>query len=73
MQREDRIVASLEIVDNIVSPDANIEEISLCLGLLEGLNVAIVQQVEASLNEDNSICGFRLTIVAEMHHSSGGG
>jgi hypothetical protein len=42
VQREDRIVASLKVVDDIVSPDANIEEVSLCLGLLEGLNMAIV-------------------------------
>jgi hypothetical protein len=41
--------------------------------LLEGLNVAIVQQVEAPLNEYDSIAGFRLTVIAEMHHSSGGG
>jgi hypothetical protein len=35
--------------------------------------MAIVQQVEASLNEDDFVGGLRLTIVAEMHHSSGGG
>jgi hypothetical protein len=73
VQRENRIVASLKVVDDIVSPDANIEEVTLCFGLLEGLNVAIVQQVEASLNEYDSIAGFRLTVIAEMHHSSGGG
>ena len=73
VQRENRIVASLKVVDDIVSPDANIEEVSLCLGLLEGLNMAIVQQVEASLNEDDFVGGLRFTIVAEMHHSSGGG
>ena len=71
MQGEYGLVAALKVVYDVISPDANIEEVPLGLCLLEGLNVSIVQQIEAALNKYDSVRGFRLTVVTEMHHSSG--
>jgi hypothetical protein len=73
VQREDRVLAALEVVDNVVSPDTHIQEVSLGLGLLQSLDMAVMKQIEASLDIDHFVCGLRLTIVTEMHDSSRGG
>lgn len=70
VEREDWILASLEEVHNIISPDSNIEEISLGLGLLQSLDMAVMKEVKTSLDIDHFICGLRLTVVTEMHDSS---
>ena len=70
VEREDWILASLEEVYNIISPDTNIEEISLGLGLLQSLDMAVMKEIKTSLDIDHFICGLGLTVVTEMHDSS---
>jgi hypothetical protein len=70
VEREDRVLASLEVVDDIVAPDSHIQEISHGLGLLQSLDMAVMEQIKTSLDIDHFICGLRLTIVTEMHDSS---
>jgi hypothetical protein len=70
VQRQDWVLASLEVVYDIISPDSHIKEISLSLGLLQGFDMTVMQQVKAALDIDNFICGLGLTVVTEMHDSS---
>lgn len=70
MQRQDWVLASLKVVYDIISPDSHIKEISFSLGLLQGFDMTVMQQVKAALDIDNFICGLGLTVVTEMHDSS---
>jgi hypothetical protein len=70
MKREDGIISSFEKVYNIVSPNSNKEEISLCPSFLKSINVSIMKQIKATLDIDYGVCRFRLSVIAEMHHSS---
>ena len=72
VERQDRVLTALEEVHDIVSPDSHVQEVSHGLGLLQSLDMAVVQQVEAALDIDHFICRLRLTVVTEMHDSSSG-
>lgn len=71
MQRQDRVLASLEEVHDIISPDSHIQEISHSLGLLQSLDMTVMKKIKTTLDIDNFICGLGLAVVAEMHDSSG--
>jgi hypothetical protein len=43
VERQDWVLASLEVVDDIVAPDPHIQEISHGLGLLQSLDMAVME------------------------------
>ena len=70
VQRKDWVVATLEIVHDIISPNSYIEEVSHGFRLLEGLNMTVVKQIKTTLNENHLVCSLGFFVITEMHNSS---
>ena len=63
----------LHSVHGVVVVDAHIQEVALRLGLLQGLNVAHMEQVEVAVHVHDLVVGAGCPVVGELRDAPSGG
>ena len=70
MNRNDRKVLSFDLINEVVVIESHIEEVALFLSFLQILDVPIMEQVEVTVDIDDSISALGLLFVTEVGDSS---